>query len=152
MSSVKPKRRSDPLAGAMWMLVSCALIAAVATLGRYATTSGVPPLQVVFLRVVFALITMTPLLIWRGPELLRTSQIKTYVVRVAIGLSAMTTWFIALSLVPVGEVTAISFLSPLFATIFAALGLDPYREFNIPNLPNFHHVEDESEPIKGVLA
>lgn len=115
----RPKRRNDPLAGALWMLVSCALIAGVATLGRYATTAGVPPLQVVFLRVVFALITMMPLLVWRGPELVRTTQVRTYIVRVAIGLSAMTTWFIALSMVPVGEVTAISFLSPLFATIFA---------------------------------
>jgi len=114
-----PKRRNDPLAGALWMLASCALIAGVATLGRYATTAGVPPLQVVFLRVIFALITMLPLLMWRGPSLVRTKQVRTYIVRVAIGLSAMTTWFIALSMVPVGEVTAISFLSPLFATIFA---------------------------------
>lgn len=121
--TLRPKRRNDPLAGALWMLVSCALIAAVATLGRYATNAGVPPLQVVFLRLLFALITMLPLLIWRGPSLLRTTQIKTYMVRVVIGLSAMTTWFIGLSLVPVGEVTAISFLSPLFATIFAVFFL-----------------------------
>ena len=33
----------------------------------------------------------------------------------------MTTWFLGLSLIPVGEVTAISFLAPLFATVFAAL-------------------------------
>ncbi len=40
----------------------------------------------------------------------------------------------------------------LFATIFAALGIDPHDEFNIPTLPNFHYVEDKSEPIKEVLA
>ena len=40
----------------------------------------------------------------------------------------------------------------LFATIFAALGIDPHDEFKIPNLPNFHHVEDSSSPIKEVLA
>jgi hypothetical protein len=40
----------------------------------------------------------------------------------------------------------------LFATIFAALGIDPHDEFKIPNLPNFHHVEDRSSPIKEVLA
>lgn len=40
----------------------------------------------------------------------------------------------------------------LFATIFAALGIDPHDEFKIPNLPNFHHVEDSSEPIREVLA
>ena len=40
----------------------------------------------------------------------------------------------------------------LFATIFTALGIDPYREFNIPTLPNLHHVEENSEPIREVLA
>ncbi|NNF77218.1 MAG: EamA family transporter [Rhizobiales bacterium] len=103
------------------MLVSCALIAGVAALGRYVTTAGVPPMQAVFLRVIFALITMLPLLLWRGLSLARTEQWKTYTVRVAIGVCAMSSWFIGLSMVPVGEVTAISFLAPLFATIFAAL-------------------------------
>ncbi len=103
------------------MLVSCALIAGVATLGRYATTAGVPPLQVVFLRLFFGLITMLPLLAWRGLEMARTDQWGVYRVRVCIGLFAMTTWFIGLSMVPVGKVTAISFLSPLFATVFAVL-------------------------------
>ena len=46
MKSPEFSRRNDPVAGALWMLASCALIAGVATLGRYATTSGVPPLQV----------------------------------------------------------------------------------------------------------
>ncbi len=119
MPDAPRKKRNDPLAGALWMLVSCALIAAVATLGRYVTTEGVPPMQVVFLRLFFALVTMAPLLLWRGTDLVRTDQIGTYGIRVAIGLCAMSTWFIALSMVPVGDVTAISFLSPLFATVFA---------------------------------
>ena len=39
----------------------------------------------------------------------------------------------------------------LFATIFTALGLDPYAEYEIPNLPTFHRVEQKSEPIREVL-
>lgn len=103
------------------MIVSCALIAGVAALVRLVTTEGVPPLQAVFLRVVFALITMLPLLWWRGTGLAQTGQWKTYGIRVSIGVCAMWSWFIGLSLVPVGEVTAISFLAPLFATLFAAV-------------------------------
>ena len=121
MTTTNATRRNDPVAGALWMLVSCALIAGVAALGRYATTHGVPPLQVVFLRLIFALIFMSPLLLWRGPQLAVSSQWKTYIVRCIIGLTAMTTWFTGLSMVPVGDVTAISFLAPLFATVFAAL-------------------------------
>lgn len=120
--SLSPTRsRNDPLSGVLWMVVSCALIAGVAALARYVTTEGVPPMQAVFLRVVFALMTMLPLLWWRGASLAQTGQWKIYGVRVSIGVCAMSSWFIGLSMVPVGEVTAISFLAPLFATLFAAL-------------------------------
>ena len=40
----------------------------------------------------------------------------------------------------------------LFATIFTALGIDPYAEYNLPNLPTFHRVENKAEPIKEILA
>jgi uncharacterized protein (DUF1501 family) len=40
----------------------------------------------------------------------------------------------------------------LFATLFTALGIDPYAEYELPGLPTFHRVEDHAEPIKEVLA
>jgi len=40
----------------------------------------------------------------------------------------------------------------LFATIFTALGIDPYADYNLPELPTFHRVEDRAEPIREVLA
>ena len=40
----------------------------------------------------------------------------------------------------------------LFATIFTALGIDPYAEYDLPDMPTFHRVEDHAEPIKEVLA
>ena len=40
----------------------------------------------------------------------------------------------------------------LLATLFTALGIDPYAAYDIPDLPNFHRVEDHAEPIRGVLA
>ncbi|HUY89951.1 MAG TPA: DUF1501 domain-containing protein [Pirellulales bacterium] len=40
----------------------------------------------------------------------------------------------------------------LFATIFTALGLDPYAEYDLPGLPTFHRVEDRAEPIREALA
>ncbi len=40
----------------------------------------------------------------------------------------------------------------LFATIFSALGIDPYAPYDIPDLPTFHRVEDKAEPIREVLA
>jgi hypothetical protein len=40
----------------------------------------------------------------------------------------------------------------LFATIFTALGIDPYAAYDIGDLPSFHRVEEHAEPIRGVLA
>jgi hypothetical protein len=40
----------------------------------------------------------------------------------------------------------------LFATIFTALGIDPYAEYDLPGLPTFHRVEERAEPIHEILA
>ncbi|MEE3176626.1 MAG: DUF1501 domain-containing protein, partial [Verrucomicrobiota bacterium] len=40
----------------------------------------------------------------------------------------------------------------LFATIFSALGIDPHAEYNLPNFPTFHRVEEKIQPIKEVLS
>ena len=40
----------------------------------------------------------------------------------------------------------------LFATIFRALGIDPYAEFELPGFPTFHRVEEKAEPISEILA
>ena len=40
----------------------------------------------------------------------------------------------------------------LFATIFSALGIDPYALYDIGDLPSFRRVEDRAEPIREVLA
>lgn len=116
-----PARRPDALAGISWMLLSCALLAAVAALGRHAALAGMHPFQVVFLRLLFAALALLPILAWRGPGMLRTDRLGSYLLRVALGLVAMSTWFYALAYLPVGEVTAIGFLTPLFATAGAAL-------------------------------
>jgi len=39
----------------------------------------------------------------------------------------------------------------LFATIFTALGIDPYALYDLPGLPTFHRVEDKAEPIRQIL-
>ena len=40
----------------------------------------------------------------------------------------------------------------LFATLFTALGIDPYGEYDLPGFPTFHRVEDRAAPIAEVLA
>lgn len=40
----------------------------------------------------------------------------------------------------------------LFATIYTALGLNPYETYNLPDFPTFHRVEKEAAPIAELLA
>ncbi len=103
------------------MLLSCALLAGVAALGRLIALEGVPTFQIVFLRLLFAALALSPLLFWRGREFLQTEHLKIYGFRVVIGLIGMTLWFAALASISVGEVTAIGFLAPIFGTVGAAL-------------------------------
>ena len=107
------------LGGVFWMLISCALLAGVAAIGRYVALEGVPTFQTVFLRLIFAVLAFAPLFAVRGVELLRTRHLGLYLIRVFVGLFGMTTWFAALSYVSVGELTAIGFLAPIFGTIGA---------------------------------
>jgi drug/metabolite transporter (DMT)-like permease len=126
MPAPGPKRialvpASGPIAGIFWVTISMALFAGLAAFSRAAMNAGLHPFEVVFLRNLFACLMLLPLLAWRGASLLKSSQLPLYGVRVLVSLFSMQAWFYALSLIPIGEVTAISFLAPVFGTIGAIL-------------------------------
>ena len=79
--------------------------------------AGLHPFEVVFLRNVFACLLLVPLLVYRGRSLRHSSRFGLYGLRVCVSLLSMQAWFYAISLIPIGEVTAISFLAPLFGTL-----------------------------------
>jgi drug/metabolite transporter (DMT)-like permease len=110
---------NDPIAGVFWVTISMALFAGLAAFSRAAINAGLHPFEVVFLRNLFAVAMLLPLLAWRGWSLARSEQIWLYGWRVVVSLFSMQAWFYAIGLIPIGEVTAISFLSPLFGTLGA---------------------------------
>jgi drug/metabolite transporter (DMT)-like permease len=114
-------RRNHPVAALVLVTVSMALLVGIAAVGRSAALSGIDPLQVLFFRNFFCVVWMLPLFAWRGLSLVRTGQLRLYGMRVAMSFISMMAFFQALALLPIGEVTAISFLSPLFGTLFAIL-------------------------------
>jgi drug/metabolite transporter (DMT)-like permease len=110
---------SDPVAGVIWITISMALFAGLAVFSRQAMNAGLHPFEVVFLRNAFACLLLAPLLVYRGRSLLRSERIDLYGMRVVVSLLSMQGWFYALSLIPIGELTAISYLAPLFGTLGA---------------------------------
>lgn len=107
----------------LWVTIAMVMFAGLTAASRKATLLGYDPLQVVFLRNASALVLLSPLLLWRGLDLLRSRAMGLYGLRVVISLVSMSTWFYALTLIPMGEITAIGFMSPLFGTLAAVLFL-----------------------------
>ncbi|HEY0833951.1 MAG TPA: DMT family transporter [Azospirillum sp.] len=105
------------------MLLAAVAFAAGNTLIRH-TAMALHPFQVAFFRNLFSLLFM---LAWisagTGFGALRTGRLRLYVTRAVTGLAAMLTWFWGLSVMPLADATALSFTTPLFATMGAALFL-----------------------------
>ncbi|MEO1281257.1 MAG: DMT family transporter [Pseudomonadota bacterium] len=116
-------RASGPrhVSGAIWVFIAMFMLAGLIALARYLSKQGFDPLQVLFFRNLFCVLWMLPLFVWRGRSLIVTDQFGLYGVRVALSFTAMLGMFHAAALLPIGEVTAIGFLSPLFATVFAVV-------------------------------
>ncbi len=111
-----------PLKGALWMVAGCSLLASINVLVRF-LSAELHPFEIAFFRNAGQLAFMLPWLFSRGLVVLRTKRLGAHMVRAVTGLSAMLCWFTALSIMPVAEVTALSFTVPLFATAGAALFL-----------------------------
>ena len=114
-------KHDHPIAALLLVTVSMALLVGIAAVGRSAALSGMDPTQALFFRNFFCVVWMLPLFAWRGLSLVKTNQFRLYGMRVILSFISMTAFFQALALLPIGEVTAINFLSPLFGTFFAIL-------------------------------
>ena len=115
--------RNDPMVGMMWMTLSMATLAGLGAFAKAAAADGVHPFQVVFFRNLFATLVFLPILFVRGSSVFETGQLGLYGWRCAVALMSMLTWFSALALMPLGELTAISFMTPLFGTLGAVFFL-----------------------------
>jgi len=116
-------KRDHPVAALLLVTVSMALLVGIAAVGRGAALSGMDPTQALFFRNFFCVVWMLPLFAWRGLSLVKTSHFRLYGIRVVVSFIALSAFFQALAFLPIGEVTAINFLAPLFGTLFAILML-----------------------------
>ena len=112
----------SPLRGILLKLTAVTLFMVMAAFIK-AAADTVPPGQAVFFRSLFAFPVLIAWLAWRG-ELssgFRTQRPLSHLWRGLFGTTAMALNFAALGLLPLPEVTAIRFASPLFIVVFAAL-------------------------------
>lgn len=79
--------------------------------------------EVMFARSFFALLPLSVWLAWRGefPAALKTRNIKGHVLRGAFGGVALGSYLVALTYLPLPDVTAIQFLAPLLTLALASV-------------------------------
>jgi drug/metabolite transporter (DMT)-like permease len=86
-------------------------------------TQELHPLEIGFFRNLFSLLLILPWLYRAGPGVLRTSRLGVHVARAIIKLAAIVMLFYAITIMPLADVTAIAFTTPLFVAIGAVLFL-----------------------------
>ena len=84
-------------------------------------TQQVPPFQAQFLRYLFGLLVLLPLVAWHGPSAYRPQAMGGQFVRGLLHTAGLCLWFVALPRIPLADTTAIGFTTPLFIMVGAWL-------------------------------
>jgi drug/metabolite transporter (DMT)-like permease len=104
------------------MLASTLLFGLMAVTIRYASRT-VDTLEIAFFRNAFGLLALLPVLLRGDRANLRTQQLPRYLVRSAIGIGSMLCGFWAIGHLPLSQAISLSYSTPLFVTIAAAIWL-----------------------------
>ncbi len=111
-----------PVAGVFWMLVTGLCFVAVTALVKY-LGPRVPAPEAAFLRYLLGLVFLIPMLKPMLRERLSKRQWGLFGLRGLTHSIGVTLWFFAMTQIPIAEVTAMNYLSPVYVTIGAALFL-----------------------------
>ncbi len=121
-SNVIVARKDQPLVAVGLMLTAMAFFAGTTliakALGTGALGPELHPMQVSHGRFLFAFLLIASVVAIRQPSLTRP-DVKLHLARTSSGWLGITLMFAAAALIPLSDATAISFLNPVFAMVFA---------------------------------
>tara|TARA_R110000737_G_scaffold84231_2_gene116724 strand:+ start:1385 stop:2290 length:906 start_codon:yes stop_codon:yes gene_type:complete len=115
-------RKSKPLNGVLWMLAAGAMFVGVNALVKSLGTA-LPSTQAAFLRFSLGLLILIPLVPRLLTMRLSARQWRLFLIRGAVHSVGVALWFYAMARIPIADVTAMNYLSPILITIGAALFL-----------------------------
>ena len=110
---------SANMRGILLMIAATMLLTTMSSLVRV-VAEDMHPFQVAFMRNFFGLVLLTPILTRQGLEPLATNNMGLMAVRGFFNAIAMLAYFLALGMMPLAELSALSFTVPLFVAILAA--------------------------------
>ncbi|MEY1556260.1 DMT family transporter [Yoonia sp. R2331] len=113
---------SRPLAGILWMALTGVMFVCVTAIVKH-LGDAVPAAQAAFLRYVLGLVFLIPMIRPILAAHLTARQVKLFALRGLAHSAAVILWFFAMARIPLAEVTAMNYLSPVYVTLGAALVL-----------------------------
>jgi len=119
---MEPAKQSRPVVGIFWMVFTGLMFVAVTAVVKH-IGSDVPAAQAAFLRYVLGLVFLLPMIKPILAAHLTGRQKKLFWARGAVHTLAVILWFFAMSRIPIAEVTAMNYLSPVYVSLGAALFL-----------------------------
>ncbi len=114
--------QSNPALGAFWMVVTGLNFVAVTAIVKH-VGDDVPAAQAAFLRYILGLVFLLPMIRPILAAHLTGRQVKLFVLRGGAHTLAVILWFFAMARIPIADVTAMNYLSPVYVTLGAALVL-----------------------------
>ncbi|TKZ21880.1 DMT family transporter [Shimia litoralis] len=111
-----------PVAGVFWMLVTGVNFVAVTALVKY-LGPRVPAAEAAFLRYLLGLVFLIPMIRPILRAHLTKRQVGLFGLRGVVHTLGVVMWFYAMTQIPIAEVTAMNYLSPVYVTLGAALFL-----------------------------
>ena len=111
-----------PLIGMFWMFAAGISFVGMNALVKVLGTS-MNPIQAAFLRYVFGLVFLLPALRAIFETRLTRRNLTLFGLRGGIHAIAVMLWFFAMTRIPLAEVTAMNYLTPVYVTLGAALFL-----------------------------
>ncbi|MDJ0626814.1 MAG: DMT family transporter [Rhodobacter sp.] len=111
-----------PVAGIVWMLITGAQFVAVTAIVKH-VGSGIPAPQAAFLRYLLGLVFFIPFLGTIRRAGLDRRSMQLFGLRGTAHAIGVMLWFYAMTQIPIAEVTAMNYLSPVYVTIGAAVFL-----------------------------
>jgi len=109
------------LRAAAWMLLGIFALSAVAVAGRE-VSSDLDTFELMLYRSLLGIPVVWALARWRG-EGLRTARLPLHFLRNVFHFTAQNLWFYALALIPLAQVFALEFTTPIWVVLLAPLAL-----------------------------
>lgn len=111
-----------PLAAVLWMILAGLCFISMTATVKY-MGSSIPAAQSAFLRYLLGMVFVLPMLAILRREAIAPRTWLLFVGRGAAHTFAVVLWFYAMTRIPLAEITAMSYLQPIFVTLGAALFL-----------------------------